>query len=231
MSNSLLSLQGINEMILSLKFDNCKAEIISADAQASYKGGVSVLVTGVLTGEDGAQRMFTQFFFLAPQDTGYYVLNDMFRYVEEKSAAPVSLPTSGDIAESPEAPATPEPGILSVPFEQVFHCLLLPGHSYHDAQLGFAEVSEKPVVENVSVKEVPSNGKEDTLCAENGKAPVSVKETTVESPADSSINDDAAAAAATPSVVQGDGSKKSFASIVSSGCQVSTKFHELTSSF
>lgn len=35
-----------------------------------------------MTGKDKVERNFAQTFFLAPQDGGgYYVLNDMFRYV------------------------------------------------------------------------------------------------------------------------------------------------------
>lgn len=75
--------QDINEKILSLDYGEFKAEIITVDAQESYNGGVLVLVTGYLTGRDNARRKFTQTFFLAPQDKGYFVLNDIFRYVED----------------------------------------------------------------------------------------------------------------------------------------------------
>lgn len=60
-----------------------KAEIISIDAQESHNKGVLVLVTGYLTGKDSLRRHFTQSFFLATQDKGYYVLNDIFRYIKE----------------------------------------------------------------------------------------------------------------------------------------------------
>lgn len=52
------------------------------DSQKSFNGGVHVFVTGHLTGKDNLIRNFSQTFFLAPQDRGYFVLNDMFRYVE-----------------------------------------------------------------------------------------------------------------------------------------------------
>ncbi|KAI3742064.1 hypothetical protein L1987_59744 [Smallanthus sonchifolius] len=71
----------INSKILSLNYGVFKAEIKSVDAQESLEGGVSVLVTGYLTGTDNIQQQFTQSFFLAPQDKGYFVLNDMFRYM------------------------------------------------------------------------------------------------------------------------------------------------------
>lgn len=88
-------LQAINDKIVSLKYSDFSAEIKSVDSQESFNGGVSVLVTGYLTGKDNMIRNFSQSFFLAPQDRGYFVLNDMLRYVEfanqdDKIHAPVA---------------------------------------------------------------------------------------------------------------------------------------------
>ncbi|CAA7396207.1 unnamed protein product [Spirodela intermedia] len=80
--SSITTTQAIDEKILSLEFKDYRAEIKTVDAQESYSGGVLVLVTGYLTGKDNIKRNFTQTFFLAPQEKGYFVLNDMFRYVE-----------------------------------------------------------------------------------------------------------------------------------------------------
>ncbi|KAL4571889.1 hypothetical protein LXL04_018656 [Taraxacum kok-saghyz] len=73
----------INAKILSLNYEDFKAEIKTVDAQESSEGGVNVLVTGHLTGKDNFVHDFTQSFFLAPQDKGYFVLNDMFRYMDK----------------------------------------------------------------------------------------------------------------------------------------------------
>ncbi|KAF3796008.1 putative G3BP-like protein [Nymphaea thermarum] len=75
--------QEINEKILSMDYSGLMAEIKTVDAQDSLNGGVLVLVSGELISKDNGKRNFTQSFFLAPQDRGYYVLNDIFRYVEE----------------------------------------------------------------------------------------------------------------------------------------------------
>ncbi|CAH9073576.1 unnamed protein product [Cuscuta europaea] len=105
------TMKAINEKILSLHYDDLRAEIKSIDAQESYNGGVSVLVTGYLTGKDNQTRSFSQSFFLAPQDHGgYFVLNDMLRYVEtvhqhDKTHIPVV-----DII----VPSTAEPSSLPV---------------------------------------------------------------------------------------------------------------------
>ncbi|CAN8258225.1 unnamed protein product [Cochlearia groenlandica] len=77
------TLQGIDKKILALGSGVSSAEITTVDIQESYGGGVHVLVTGYLTGKDSVRRKFTQTFFLAPQETGYFVLNDMFRYIDE----------------------------------------------------------------------------------------------------------------------------------------------------
>ncbi|KAF9603580.1 hypothetical protein IFM89_037079 [Coptis chinensis] len=70
-------------VILSMDYKKCKAEIKTIDAQDSYKGGVVVQVTGCLIVKDNMKRKFTQSFYLTPQDKGYFVLNDIFRYVIE----------------------------------------------------------------------------------------------------------------------------------------------------
>ncbi|XP_050380896.1 nuclear transport factor 2-like [Argentina anserina] len=81
---SVTTMQGINEKILSFDYKEYKAEIETADAQNSYKDGVTVLVTGCLTSKDNLKRKFAQSFFLAPQENGFFVLNDVFRYVESR---------------------------------------------------------------------------------------------------------------------------------------------------
>lgn len=76
-----LILQAINDKIVSMGID--RAEIKAVDAQESLCGGVSVLVMGHLTGRNSVSRQFVQSFFLAPQEKGYFVLNDILRYVGE----------------------------------------------------------------------------------------------------------------------------------------------------
>jgi hypothetical protein len=83
-----------------LGYSELSAEIISVDAQESFGGGVIVLVTGFMIGKDDIKQKFTQCFFLAPQEKGYFVLNDVFRYVEENgingSDQDIGFPASPD---------------------------------------------------------------------------------------------------------------------------------------
>ncbi|XP_010528411.1 PREDICTED: ras GTPase-activating protein-binding protein 2-like [Tarenaya hassleriana] len=111
--SSVTTMQGINEKILSMDFTSYKAEIKTADAQNSYKDGVTVLVTGCLTGKDNLQRKFAQSFFLAPQDVGYFVLNDVFRYLDDDEPSdkyPIeSINNANQVSPVPEPVTRPDP--------------------------------------------------------------------------------------------------------------------------
>ncbi|XP_074309632.1 nuclear transport factor 2 [Silene latifolia] len=85
-SITVTTMKGIKDLILSLDCAKCKAEILTADTQASHMKGLTVLVTGFLTGVDNVRRKFTESFFLAPQNNGYFVHNDVFRFFPEDSS-------------------------------------------------------------------------------------------------------------------------------------------------
>lgn len=92
---------------MSLNYGEFRAEIKSVDAQESLNSGVHVLVTGFLTGKDNVTRNFAQSFFLAPQERGgYFVLNDIFRYVENANSHDEKKDPASDV----EAIRTPEQG-------------------------------------------------------------------------------------------------------------------------
>ncbi|KAL9239467.1 hypothetical protein vseg_013785 [Gypsophila vaccaria] len=123
---SATTMQGINEKILSLNYDDFVAEIKTADAQQSLGDGVVVLVTGYLTEKENIRKKFAQTFFLAPQEKGYYVLNDVFRYIEDEAegeATPedVSAPAAGNSENVQAAVQIPEP-------EQPRHVADVPVH-------------------------------------------------------------------------------------------------------
>ncbi|MFS7943548.1 putative Ras GTPase-activating protein-binding protein [Helianthus anomalus] len=66
-----------------------------------------------MTGMDNIQRQFTQSFFLAPQDKGYFVLNDMFHYMNIDNHHDEDHAPTEDVVAS----ATPEqvPEVVPVP--------------------------------------------------------------------------------------------------------------------
>ncbi|KAK9475222.1 putative G3BP-like protein, partial [Dipodascopsis tothii] len=76
--------QQINEKILQLDFQDCKVLISNVDCQPSINGGILIQVLGEMSNNGGPSRKFTESFFLAEQESGgYYVLNDIFRYLNE----------------------------------------------------------------------------------------------------------------------------------------------------
>ncbi|URE31071.1 Nuclear transport factor 2 (NTF2) domain [Musa troglodytarum] len=75
---SITTIDAINEKIMSM--DLCTLEIKAVHSQESFGGGMMVLVTGFLTRVDNVKRDFVQSFFLAPQERGYYVLNDILMH-------------------------------------------------------------------------------------------------------------------------------------------------------
>lgn len=109
--------QAIRIKIKSLNYEEYTAEIKTADAQESFEKGVIVLVTGCLTGKDNVGRKFTQTFFLAPQENGYYVLNDVFRYIEDNESSQTnSVPVNTVDESAPVAASIAEPGEFNLSF-------------------------------------------------------------------------------------------------------------------
>ncbi|KAL2935499.1 putative G3BP-like protein [Bienertia sinuspersici] len=108
---AVTTMQGINERIVSLNYKDYIAEIKTADAQQSLGNGVIVLVTGYLTGTDNVRKKFAQSFFLAPQEKGFFVLNDVFRYVDDEEPVVAALDPANGINQNVEATAAqaPEP--------------------------------------------------------------------------------------------------------------------------
>src|SRR6185503_4904732 len=86
-----------------------RAEIKAVDAQESLGGGVTVLVMGHLTGRTGVGRKFVQSFFLAPQEKGYFVFNDILRSVGDGEGAEGAghLPPAPEAAADAEAASAP----------------------------------------------------------------------------------------------------------------------------
>lgn len=206
--------QGINEKILSLNFKEFKAEIKTADAQKSYKEGVTVLVTGCLTGKDNLRRKFAQSFFLAPQDNGYFVLNDVFRYVEDHEPSELP-PVTGD-GDAAAVTVTPEPGKIIIQKICIFSFKIYSGVGFmlfsfftepsHFANSSAPDPTNSHVNKGQTVAEnayEPSNHHERQIPVENVD--------NVEPHFQSNGNDDSQATELASSAQE----KKSYASIVS----------------
>lgn len=188
---SVTTIKEINDMIVSLDYQNYNVQIFSADAQASYDNGLTVLVTGCLIGKDNVRRKFTQSFFLAPQDKGYFVLNDILRYVDEIDDKDGSAGlTINDVDENaPAAPLTPDPEPTQVPNNTVLNHV-------------------NPVNEDAKSSNEASHP------LDNGQVLVAEKAVAADPPVVASQNDARPAKEPAASKNEEEAPKKSFASVV-----------------
>ncbi|KAK6286514.1 hypothetical protein POUND7_012693 [Theobroma cacao] len=72
----------IHSMVMSLNFT--AIEIKTINSLDSWNGGVLVMVSGSVKIKDfNGRRKFVQTFLLAPQEKGYFVLNDIFQFIDD----------------------------------------------------------------------------------------------------------------------------------------------------
>ncbi|CAD5195166.1 unnamed protein product [Musa acuminata subsp. malaccensis] len=133
----------IHNLVICLNFNGI--EIKTAHFLESWNGGVLVMVSGyVQLKEYSIRRKFVQTFFLAPQEKGYFVLNDIFHFLEEEHVhqLPESVLDHGDFETKQDATnSLPEPGSMHF------------GIQLHDLSLVDAEENDSS--DNNTIDEVP----------------------------------------------------------------------------
>lgn len=122
-------LQSINERIKQLDFQDCKVRVNNVDSQGSDQN-IVIQVIGEISNKSAPHRKFCQTFVLAEQTNGYFVLNDIFRYLNEDEEVydgeePQPAPTGYQEPASTNEPT--EPATLTSSAE--------PAAQAHDAQL------------------------------------------------------------------------------------------------
>lgn len=104
--------QAIQERIKDLDFQDCKVRISNVDSQASFDN-IVIQVIGETSNKSSELKKFVQTFVLAQQPTGYFVLNDIFRYineeVEEENIPQEEAPAAIDDVEMPAQQTSEEP--------------------------------------------------------------------------------------------------------------------------
>ncbi|XP_020257573.1 ras GTPase-activating protein-binding protein 1-like isoform X2 [Asparagus officinalis] len=149
---SVTTTQAINDLILSLDNKNCITEILSADSQQSYKDGVFIQVIGFLIGLDRIRRKFSQSFFLSPQGHGvYFVLNDIFRFVDDNQQRKTSQMLANGDGDAQIAPLIIEQGDPSTLLSEE----LYENGGPNDIAENGSPKAEVKFAENVDTEEVP----------------------------------------------------------------------------
>lgn len=137
--------------------------IHSVDTQSSAGGGIIIQVIGEMSNRGESWRKFAQTFFLAPQPNGYFVLNDIFRFLKEESVEDEERgeqsdtdPPPAEVAqENTVEPAAPgvqagHPGVAAAPYDAA-----LPNHLQ---QHSISEAVEQAKVVVIEEKRPTVNG-------------------------------------------------------------------------
>ena len=75
-------MQAISEKMKELDIQDCKVRVLNVDSQASFQN-IVVQVIGEMSNKSEPHHRFVQTFVLAEQPNGYFVLNDIFRYLND----------------------------------------------------------------------------------------------------------------------------------------------------
>ena len=106
--------QHIKDRISEQNFSNSKVRITNVDAQSS-DDNILIQVLGDIAFSDASPRHFVQSFVLSKQPNGYFVLNDIFRFIKEEveeEPIPEELELSKEAGTSLHEPA---PAAVEIP--------------------------------------------------------------------------------------------------------------------
>ena len=153
-----------------LDFQDCKVRVSNVDSQESFKN-IVVQVIGEISNNAAAHRKFVQTFVLAEQPKGYFVLNDIFRYIvedEEEEMENGEVPE--EVARIQPLEPEPEPTTLTSSADPV--------QQEHDAEQIDQKLEEEILQKPASDEDLPT----DTTPA-NGHTPAEAADVAEEAPA------------------------------------------------
>ena len=149
-----------------LDIQDCKVRVLNVDSQASFEN-IVVQVIGEMSNKSEPHHRFVQTFVLATQQNGYYVLNDIFRYLNDDEDEIVEdEPAQDDTLVHEEA----APAISAVPG---------------------GEPSQEAVTDAAGAEQVDAKLEEVAMTAEQSTTP-DVNGTGAESPAEAPVPDEEA---------------------------------------
>ena len=154
--------RAINDRIKELDFQDCKVRVTNVDSQSS-DSHIVIQVIGEISNKSQPHKKFTQTFILATQTNGYFVLNDIFRYLidEEDEPEPGVEPGVEEAAQVPEPIAeAPAPDSTAKDVEpKTLTSSLDPAAVEHDAQQVDQELEQKVLKEEpLTTEESAVNG-------------------------------------------------------------------------
>lgn len=176
--------RAINDRIQELSFQDCKVRVTNVDSQAS-DSNIVIQVIGELSNKSQPHKKFCQTFVLATQTNGYFVLNDIFRYLAdeeeeelEQEAEPAAATTAAT-EEIQQAPGT-ESGFQEPPPTEVE-----PKTLTSSADPSAVERDAKSVDKEIEEKLTKQQQAEEVAAPKvNGEHAVEQKEKEAEAPAE-----------------------------------------------
>ncbi|CAK1354720.1 unnamed protein product [Cercospora beticola] len=171
--------RAINDKIRELDFNDCKVRVTNVDSQAS-DSNIVIQVIGELSNRGQPHRKFTQTFVLATQTNGYFVLNDIFRYLVEEEDEAENEPQQQQQEETQQVPDA-ESGVQE-PAPTEAHPTTLTSSSDPAAVEHDAEEVDKKIEEKLA-NGTKSEANEKTAAPEEAKPAAVEPETSEEAPA------------------------------------------------
>lgn len=196
--------QEIHDKVTSLGFEDCKVYVSNVDSQSSASGGIIIQVLGEMSNKNGPWRKFCQTFFLAEQPNGYFVLNDIFRYLkDEEETEEEAEEVEEDIRRDEETARAEGHDVAGAQGD--ITAVLQPGATPHVQPVVAAPDSDQPTKPSLaaigsaptdnSVTEIESQPAADAAPAAQAEAAETPKEAAA--PADAAPTQDTEAATAT----------------------------------
>ncbi|KXL41702.1 hypothetical protein M433DRAFT_33458, partial [Acidomyces richmondensis BFW] len=167
--------RAINDRIKELDFHECKVRVTNVDSQAS-DANIVIQVIGEMSNKSQPRRKFTQTFVLAAQTNGYFVLNDIFRYlIEEEDETEQEMATNQEEIqlEPPAESGYQEPAPTAEEAEpKTLTSSMEPAAIEHDAKVVDKELEEKvlKVDQSEALKSEPVNGVQEKDQTETSKS-------------------------------------------------------------
>ncbi|KAI0117575.1 hypothetical protein F4776DRAFT_272218 [Hypoxylon sp. NC0597] len=180
-ANVSVGRQNIQERIKQLDFQDCKVRVSNVDSQASYDN-IVIQVIGETSNKAGDPKKFVQTFVLAQQPSGYFVLNDILRYIDDEGEEePAELAQE----EQPE----PEPQTAPAAKEEIEAQPTEPTEKPASFDAGIVDDKLKEEVSAAPKDAAPANGDAaaETAAGETAPAPEAAKKPEAEAVPDPDV--------------------------------------------
>nr|KAK5448492.1 hypothetical protein LTR18_001580 [Exophiala xenobiotica] len=215
--------KAISDKIKALEFQDCKVRVLNVDSQSSFNN-IVVQVIGEMSNKSEPHHKFVQTFILAEQPNGYFVLNDIFRYLSNDEDEIVE-----DEQQQPERPAeeppTPAAGIPDAQTSQEETVVTEAAAEEVDEKLEEVEQEPAPATETeVNGALVPNAAEEaaekpesEETAAESLESEKASTPAPEEPSAGEATQPETTAETATPSTAEAPPAKKTWASMLGGG--------------